>query len=239
MKCTTEARERCIYAYTCDVGCEVKNDGDCADFIRAMARGDQGEAVGAFAQAEEAYLSEERAAIQGETALTETVKGVTVEELKCVLAHCSLTLGCKGCPLFDDDGCGTHMEEQKDKPVNEFIIEGRLPSLNDYTRACRSHWSKGAKFKREVETPIIWCIKAALNAGTLRPVEGRIALHIEWHERDKRRDVDNIASAKKFILDAMQRAGIIKNDSREFVAGVYDEVIDDKRDFVRVMLHEL
>lgn len=131
------------------------------------------------------------------------------------------------------------MESQNNEKINEFVITRRLPSLNDYTRACRAHWSKGAKFKRDVEMDIIWCIKAARANGTLRPVEGRIALHIEWHERNKRRDADNIASAKKFILDAMQKAGIIPDDSREYVAGLYDEIVDDTRDYVRVKLIEL
>lgn len=130
-------------------------------------------------------------------------------------------------------------EAQALSPVNEFMITGRLPSLNDYTRANRAHWSKGAEYKRNVEADIIWQIRAARNKGTLRPVNKKIVLHIQWHESDQRRDVDNIVSAKKFILDAMQKAGIIPNDSRKYVAGVYDEIIDDKSDFVHVKLQEI
>ena len=130
-------------------------------------------------------------------------------------------------------------EAQTAPAVNEFVIEGRLPSLNDYTSANRSHWSKGAKFKRNVEADIIWQIRAARNKGTLRPPSRKIVLHIEWHESDQRRDVDNIVSAKKFILDAMQKAGIIPNDNRKWVAGVYDEIIDDTKDFVHVRLQEI
>ena len=130
-------------------------------------------------------------------------------------------------------------EAQTGAAVNWFSIQGRLPSLNDYTRACRSHWSKGAAYKRDVEESIIWQIRAARGKGTLHPVAGKIVLHIAWHESDKRRDVDNIVSAKKFILDAMQKAGIIPNDNRKHVTGVYDEIIDDKRDFVVVTLKEV
>lgn len=132
------------------------------------------------------------------------------------------------------------MSDAQNAPaVNGFIIEGRLPSLNDYTYACRSHWSKGAELKNRVEADIIWYIKAAKGRGILRPVQNRIVLHIEWHESDMRRDVDNIVSAKKFILDALQRAGIIANDDRKHVAGVYDEVVDDDVDFVKVTLREV
>lgn len=130
-------------------------------------------------------------------------------------------------------------EAQKEPAVNFFTIEERLPGLNDYTSACRTHWSKGASYKRRVEETIIWYIKAAQGRGMLRPTSGRVVLHIEWHESDMRRDVDNIVFAKKFILDAMQKAGIIPNDNRKHVAGVFDEIIDDDVDYVRVTLKEI
>jgi Holliday junction resolvase RusA-like endonuclease len=130
-------------------------------------------------------------------------------------------------------------EAQKEPAVNCFMIEQRLPSLNDYIRACRSHWSKGHEFMERVEMDIIWAIKAAKGRGLLHPTDKRIVVHIEWHESDMRRDVDNIVSAKKFILDAMQKAGIIPDDNRKHVAGVYDEVIDDEKDYVLVKLQEI
>ena len=92
---------------------------------------------------------------------------------------------------------------------NRAEIPMRLPSLNDYIDACRSHWSNGARFKQQVEEGILWDIKAAQGRGMLRPASGPVHVSFEWHESDKRRDFDNIVSAKKFILDAMQKAGII------------------------------
>lgn len=119
---------------------------------------------------------------------------------------------------------------------NEFVIEGRLPSLNDYTNANRSHWSRGALLKRDVEELIMWQIRAARLAGKLHPVNEPARISFEWHESDKRRDLDNIFSAKKFILDAMQKAGIIVNDNRKYIRGLNDSIIDDKTDFVRVII---
>ena len=130
-------------------------------------------------------------------------------------------------------------EAQKAEAVNEFVILGRLPGLNDYTDACRSHWSKGARMKRQVEEDIGWHILAARGAHKLRPVHGPVSLAIEWHERDRRRDLDNIVSAKKFILDAMQKMGIIPNDNRDHVRAISDEVVDDDKDFVVVRLYEV
>ena len=130
-------------------------------------------------------------------------------------------------------------EAQKAPAVNGFTIEERLPGLNEYTRACRGHWSNGAKMKQRIEETIVWYIKAARAQGMLHPTSARVVLHIQWHESDLRRDVDNIVFAKKFILDALQLAGIIPNDNRKHVAGVYDEIIDDNVDYVRVMLTEI
>lgn len=129
-------------------------------------------------------------------------------------------------------------EAQKAESVNEFVILGRLPGLNEYTKACRSHWSKGAKMKRQVEEDIGWHILAARGAHKLRLVHGPVSLSISWHESDRRRDFDNIVSAKKFILDAMQKMGIIPNDDREHVRAISDEIVDDDKDFVVVRIYD-
>ena len=122
--------------------------------------------------------------------------------------------------------------------MNYFLIDAQLPSLNEYTRACRSHWSKGAEFKKSVESLIGYSINAAVRKGTLHPVDKPVEIYIYWHERTRRRDCDNIQSAQKFILDALQSYKIIKNDSRRYVRQIRHEVIDDKKDFVIVEMRE-
>lgn len=121
----------------------------------------------------------------------------------------------------------------------QFIVKAKLPSLNDYVAACRANKFQGAKFKEEVETIIGWAIRQAVCKGDLKPTDKPIVLHFEWHERTTRRDADNIASAKKFILDALQKQNIIPNDNRKYVKGFHDTIIDDKSDFVRVEIIEL
>lgn len=119
---------------------------------------------------------------------------------------------------------------------NGFIIKAKLPSLNDYVKACRANKYAGAKFKHEVEEVIGWGIKQAISAGKLRRTVDPMIIHFKWHEKTKRRDADNIASAKKYILDAMQTFGVIPNDSRKYVRAFTDEIIDDKEDFVEVII---
>jgi Holliday junction resolvase RusA-like endonuclease len=114
-----------------------------------------------------------------------------------------------------------------------------LPSLNEYTAACRSHWSKGAEFKKSIESLIGFSIRQSVNKGTLKPIDTPCEVHIFWHEATKRRDCDNIQSAQKFILDALQHFGIIKNDSRKYVKQIRHEIVDDKKDFVIVELKEV
>lgn len=125
------------------------------------------------------------------------------------------------------------------KKINFFIIKQKLPSLNDYTAACRSNKYQGAKFKAEIEEAISWYIRQALSSETLRKPQGAVIIRFEWHEKTKKRDADNIASAKKFILDALVKMGVLEDDSRKYVKGFYDTVIDDKADFVAVELIEM
>lgn len=106
--------------------------------------------------------------------------------------------------------------------TNEFTVKGRLPSLNDYINACRSHWSKGAKLKKETEELIFWAIKEAQGKKKCRPVTKPVMITFFWYEHGSKRDLDNIFSAKKFILDAMQTAGIIENDDRKHVVYLGD-----------------
>lgn len=125
------------------------------------------------------------------------------------------------------------------KTINYFVIKYKLPSLNDYTAACRSNKYVGAKFKADVEELIGWSIRQALTAKTLYKPKAAVMVRFEWHEKTKKRDADNIASAKKFILDALVNMRVLENDSRKFVKGFYDAVIDDKEDFVIVELIEI
>lgn len=97
----------------------------------------------------------------------------------------------------------------------------------------------GYKFKKEVEEVIGWSIKQALASKTLQKPTGAVIINFEWHEKTKRRDADNIASAKKFILDALVKNGVLVDDSRKHVKGFYDKIVDDTKDYVIVELIEI
>lgn len=75
--------------------------------------------------------------------------------------------------------------------------------------------------------------------GKLKPVIKPCVIYIEWHEKTKRRDADNIQSSQKFVLDAMVANRVLQNDNRRYVKQVYHEIIDDKEDFVVVTIKEV
>ena len=122
--------------------------------------------------------------------------------------------------------------------MNKFVIKQKLPSLNEYIGACRANAYLGAKFKSEVEEVIGWSIRQALTSKALHKVETPVIIKITWFEKTKRRDVDNIQSSQKFILDALVKNKILKDDSRKFVKQVHHEVVDAKENYVVVELIE-
>ena len=111
-------------------------------------------------------------------------------------------------------------------------IDMKLPSLNDYVRACRSNRFQGSKMKKDLESQIGFYI------ATLPRFDVPVKIHFHWVEGTRRRDYDNVAFAKKFILDAMVEQGILIDDKRKYVAQIYDTVVDDDEDYVEVYLNE-
>lgn len=103
----------------------------------------------------------------------------------------------------------------------KFTIHSRLPSLNEIIGDNRANRYKGAKLKKDTETMII----AEIKKQKVQPVtEYPVEVFIRWVEPNRKRDVDNIQSSKKFILDAMVKAGVLVNDSQRYVAQVHDVV---------------
>ncbi len=95
-------------------------------------------------------------------------------------------------------------------------IPFRLPSLNQYINECRRNRFAGAKMKKEVENDIGGCINQ------LPEYNKPIKIHFHWIEENKKRDLDNVCFAKKFILDSMVKAGKLKDDNRNYVKGFND-----------------
>ena len=123
--------------------------------------------------------------------------------------------------------------------VNRFVIPARLPGLNEVIEANRSGWRVGAALKKDTETLIRLAIRAAKGRGECWPVSGPCAVHLEWQERNRLRDLDNIFSGVKFVLDAMKSEGLIRNDSQRYVQGITHQFQVGETDQVTITIELL
>lgn len=106
----------------------------------------------------------------------------------------------------------------------KLIIPGKLPGLNEYIRACRANKYAGAEMKKTAEMAIEWEIRRQLRNAKFDMVN----LIFSWYEPNKRRDQDNIAFAKKFVLDALQATGTIPGDGWKALDGFADRFYVDR-----------
>lgn len=104
-------------------------------------------------------------------------------------------------------------------------INGQLPNLNDYTKANRSNLYVGAKMKEVAEKHITSHIHEQLHGVKFSK---SVSLSFRWYEPNKKRDLDNICFAKKFILDALVTNGVIETDGWRGVVGFTDHFFIDK-----------
>ena len=88
-----------------------------------------------------------------------------------------------------------------------YVIPGMLDTYNDYQDAARRNRYIAAKRKKRCEDHIMLFLKPVVS------FDCPVVVTFRWYWQDKRRDKDNVAFAKKFVLDAMQSAGIIERDS--------------------------
>ena len=112
--------------------------------------------------------------------------------------------------------------------VYKLTIKGTLPGLNQYQYACRSHFSKGAKMKKQYI--------ALVSAYIFQQLKGvhiakKVKIEYLWYEPNKKRDLDNISSfGRKVIQDALVDNHILENDGWNNVVGFSDTFFIDSKD---------
>ena len=117
------------------------------------------------------------------------------------------------------------------------VIPGSLPGLNEYIEAERRNKYAAANMKRQAESVIITAAQKQLKDIHLtKPVEMRYT----WVEKNRRRDRDNVAFARKFVQDALVRCGVLRGDGWKEIAGFTDTfMVDRDRPRVEVVLEEV
>ena len=102
----------------------------------------------------------------------------------------------------------------------KFEINQRLPGLNDYTKECRTNKFAGAQMKKKIEYEIWLYIMQQLKGVSIK---NPVFITFTWVEENGKRDLDNICFAKKFILDALVKAGILENDNKSHISSFTDK----------------
>lgn len=119
--------------------------------------------------------------------------------------------------------------------MQHLVIPGRLPGLNELIEANRTDPRAGARLKRETQEGIMWAVRNA----RLRPVEAPVSVLFLWVEESHRRDLDNVYSGHKYVLDALTAMDILKGDGQKWVKGIHDYcTVDKDRPRVEVILIE-
>ena len=101
----------------------------------------------------------------------------------------------------------------------------KLPSLNEYIKQINRNKCIGSSFKKQIQNDISWFMVG------IKPIEKPVKIRFTWHEANNKRDLDNICSAKKYILDSMVEMGILKNDTRKYVNGFVDEFPEPRGEY--------
>ena len=99
------------------------------------------------------------------------------------------------------------------------VIRPRLDGLNELIQANRTHWRTGNELKVANEA----LVRIGIIEGRLKPITKPFSMKILWLEQDDARDPDNILSAKKYILDALQQSKIITNDGQANLKGLTEQ----------------
>ena len=105
------------------------------------------------------------------------------------------------------------------------VIKGSLTDLNEYIRAERTSRYAGAEIKR-IETRLVL---SEAKKQKIAPIKDYpVTVKINWYCDSKRKDPDNIAFTKKYILDGLVEAGVLINDGFIQVKGFVDNFFVDK-----------
>lgn len=117
------------------------------------------------------------------------------------------------------------------------IIPGRLPGLNEYIAAERANRYKGANMKRDAQAVVTLAVRSQLRGIHFT---GPVRIAYTWVEKDRRRDLDNISSfGRKVIQDALVTCHVLEDDGWSEIAGFSDAFdVDKKRPRIVVEIEE-
>ena len=118
------------------------------------------------------------------------------------------------------------------------MIHARLNNLNDYISAEGASRYKGAAMKARNEALVTVAIRQQMRS--IR-IERPVYMEYTWYERNKRRDLDNISSfGRKVIQDALVQTRVLVNDGWNEIVGFSDQFyVDAANPRIEVLIREV
>lgn len=118
------------------------------------------------------------------------------------------------------------------------MIHARLNNLNDYISAEGASRYKGAAMKARNEALVKVAIKQQMRS--IR-IERPVYMEYTWYERNKRRDLDNISSfGRKVIQNALVQTRVLVNDGWNEIVGFSDQFyVDVANPRIEVLIREV
>ena len=104
------------------------------------------------------------------------------------------------------------------------VIDGELPTLNEYSNAERSNKFMAANIKKIYTNHV----SEQLMIKHIKKIIHPIKIAFNWYRKNKKSDPDNIVFAKKYILDGLVKHGTIENDGWKQIKGFSDNWFVDK-----------
>lgn len=112
-------------------------------------------------------------------------------------------------------------------------IDIKFLSFNGYVDICRRNRYQSAKYKKDIENQIGVYIRH------LPKFTHPVNIHFHWVEENRRRDLDNVCFAKKFILDALVKFGKLNDDNSRWVTAFTDSFEYGKKTKVILTIKEV
>lgn len=111
--------------------------------------------------------------------------------------------------------------------IYALTIPGVLPDYNSAIEKAKGdvRGIRYRKWKEVTDAAVAWEAKRQLQG--VRGLQG-FSIVFHWYKPDGRKDHDNIAHAKKYILDGLQDAGTIKKDGAKQVWDFSDSFFIDR-----------
>ena len=96
----------------------------------------------------------------------------------------------------------------------------------------RMHWAVARREAQELRTRVGWWLKARKV-----PAMDSCAVWLEWTPSVKRRrDTDNVESTRKVCVDAIVAAGLVEDDTPEFVQRPENVILPPRKGHAQVLL---